>query len=306
MPELSNSELRRLDLTVLLVFLGLMKHRKATVVAADLGLTPSAVSQALRRLRSIFHDDLFLRRPHGLDPTAVAVRLEGPIREAVDSLRGAVGAVAAFDPATARRVVRIAALDAEQAALVPGLIHAATRSAPGLQIATRPIARRAAMEALVAGEIDIGLGFYWDVPDTLVVTPLYSQGFKVVGRPERLEEPLTLARYTALPHVLVSPAGDLGGIVDTALEALGLSRRVVAAVPQFFPALMAAAETGCLVTLPDRLADRHAARFGLLAVDPPLTLRRFEVSALRHRRNARDGMTDWVISALHDVIRADD
>ena len=75
MTDFSQSELRRLDLTLLLVFLGLLRHRKATDVAAELGLTQSGVSQALKRLRDIFGDPLFLRRPHGMDPTATALAI---------------------------------------------------------------------------------------------------------------------------------------------------------------------------------------------------------------------------------------
>ncbi len=101
MSQLSTSELRRLDLTLLLVFLGLVRHRKAVDVAGELGLTQSAISQSLRRLRDIFGDDLFLRRPHGLEPTATALALEAPVSAAVETLRGALGAARAFDPATA-------------------------------------------------------------------------------------------------------------------------------------------------------------------------------------------------------------
>ena len=90
MSNLSISELRRLDLTLLLVFLGLIRHRKAAAVADELGLTQSAISQALKRLRDIFGDPLFLRRPHGLDPTATALALEEPVARAVDALRGAL------------------------------------------------------------------------------------------------------------------------------------------------------------------------------------------------------------------------
>lgn len=88
MSELSISELRRLDLTLLLVFLGLLRHRKALDVAAELGLTQSAISQSLRRLRDIFDDELFLRRPHGMEPTATALALEAPVAAAVYALRG--------------------------------------------------------------------------------------------------------------------------------------------------------------------------------------------------------------------------
>ena len=106
-PGRFTSQLRRLDLTLLLVFLGLMRHRKALDVAGELGLTQSAISQALKRLRDIFEDDLFLRRPHGMEPTAVALSLETPVAQAVEALRGALGAARSFDPATASGIVRV-------------------------------------------------------------------------------------------------------------------------------------------------------------------------------------------------------
>jgi hypothetical protein len=71
-------------------------------VLAGLGLTQSGDSQAVKRLRGIFGDALFLRRPHGMEPTTVALALEPAIATAVEALQGALGAVRQFDPATAR------------------------------------------------------------------------------------------------------------------------------------------------------------------------------------------------------------
>jgi DNA-binding transcriptional LysR family regulator len=306
MSDLTNSELRRLDLTLLLVFLGLMRHRKAVLVAEELGLTQSGVSQALKRLRDIFGDPLFLRRPHGLDPTAVALALETPVARAVETLRAALGQTEAFDPATAERVIRLAALDAEQADLIPALIRMLRDRAPGLRLVVLPQARRAALDGLAANEIDIALGLFGALPETVIAMPLHEQGFRVVGHPDLLAEPMTLERYAALPHVLVSPGGDLSGIADDALAAEGLSREVVAAVPQFFPALAAAAATRCLATVPERIAKRFAKPFGLASAEPPLPLRRFTVSALIHRRNERDAALGWLFDRLRQAAAGDD
>ena len=131
MSDFSDSELRRIDLTLLLVLLGLLRHRKAAAVADELGLTQSAISQALKRLRDIFGDPLFLRRPHGMDPTATALALEAPVGQAVEALRGAIGIARRFDPVEAQGIVRIAALDAEQAVLVPALAGRLRDTAPG-------------------------------------------------------------------------------------------------------------------------------------------------------------------------------
>ena len=70
MPDISSNKIRALDGTSLLVMIELLQHRRTTIVADRMGLTQSAISQTLRRLRTLFDDALFLRRPHGLEPTA--------------------------------------------------------------------------------------------------------------------------------------------------------------------------------------------------------------------------------------------
>ena len=306
MPDIQNTELRRLDLTVLLVFLGLLRLRKATAVATEMGLTQSGVSQALRRLRDVFGDPLFLRRPHGMEPTAIALSLEGPVTTAVAALREALGDTRPLDPAQATGTLRLSALDAEQAALIPGLMARLRATAPGLALSITSLPRLDAAKALAAGQIDLALGFFPDPGAAFTADPLYSQGYAVVGQPALFapDGTMPMDRYLTLPHVLVSPSGDLQGIVDRALQSTGHSRRVHLAVPQFFPALVAVAAGGCITTLPDSLARVHAATFGLATAPPPLPLRRFTVSALRHRRNARDARLGWLIDQLRQSVVA--
>ncbi len=303
MSDIDNSKLRRLDLTVLLVFLGLLRHRKATLVAGQLGLTQSAISHALRRLREAFGDELFLRRPHGMEPTTVAAALEPQVRLAVDALRDAVGGARSFDPATATGTLNISAWDSVQSLVAPGLVARLLSDAPGLRLRLRMLARPAALDALAAGEIDLALGYFRGIPDNLLSETLYDESYLVAGRPDVIGAELTLARFLDLPHVLVSPQGDFSGIVDVTLAARGESRRVVAAIPQFFPALATVAATGAVATLPADVARRYAPAFGLALAPPPLPLRRFAVSALRHRRNASDPRLAWVTDALRDIVK---
>lgn len=300
MSELSTSELRRLDLTLLLVFLGLLRHRKALDVAAELGLTQSAISQSLRRLRDIFGDDLFLRRPHGMEPTATALALEDPVRRAVQVLQGALGAARAFDPMQAEGVLRIAALDAEQAVLIPPLAKLLRHAAPGLRLSVLPLGRADAVEALSEGRADLALGFIWDRPDTIMDEPLYEESFLVAGLPHALPEApyVSLDAYCAADHVLISPAGDLRGVVDDRLAEMGRDRDVILGLPAFLPALAAVAESGALVTLPARVAQGFASGFGLVTAVPPIQVRRFPVSVYWHRRNDADPRTAWIRSRV--------
>jgi DNA-binding transcriptional LysR family regulator len=303
MSDLSTSQLRRLDLTLLLIFLGLVRHRKAANVAAELGLTQSAISQALKRLRDIFQDDLFLRRPHGMEPTATALALEDPVRRAVDALRGALGAAHAFDPMQAEGVVRIAALDAEQAVLIPPLAARLRLAAPGLRISVLPLGRGDAVDALTEGRADLALGFIWDLPDTIMAEQLYEECFLVTGLPQELPHAPTvdLDAYCSADHILISPAGDLRGIVDDRLAAIGRSRRIILGLPAFLPALAAVTTSGGLVTVPSRVAKAFASGFGLVTADPPTHVRSFPVSVFWHRRNETDSKTIWLRQQLQEL-----
>lgn len=304
MSDLSQTELRKLDLTLLLVFLGLLRHRKAASVAAELGLTQSAISQALKRLRDVFRDELFLRRPHGMEPTAAALALEVPVAQAVAALRSALTVTRSFEPKTADGIVRIAALDSEQAVIMPRFAARVRQLAPKLRLSVLPLARRDAIEALADGRADIALGFLWDAPDTLSKRRLYDESFLVAGLASALPEApqISLDAYCAAEHVLVAPGGDMSGIADRTLEAIGRSRRIVLGLPSFLPALAAVAHSGAIVTLPRRVAADFAAGFGLVTAEPPIGIRRFPVSAFWHRRNDSDPLTQWLVAELASMI----
>ncbi|MFN6925372.1 MAG: LysR family transcriptional regulator [Tabrizicola sp.] len=308
MSDLSEAQLRRLDLTLLLVLLGLLRHRKAAAVAGELGLTQSAISQALRRLRDVFGDPLFLRRPHGMEPTATALALERPVAQAVEALRGALGQARAFDPGTASGVVRLAALDSEQAWLIPALAARLRVRAPGLTLSVLPLGRAAAVDALVEGRISLFFGLLPDRPEVIEDQPLYTETYRVAGRPDALPDApaISLSDYVAADHVLVSPGGDLTGIMDEELDRHGHRRRVVLGLPAFLPALAAVRDSGALVTLPARIAETFAPGFGLVTAAPPLAPRSFRVSAYWHRRNARDPQVRWLVDQALAAGRVDD
>ena len=224
MRDFKNNELRRLDLTVLLVFMGLLRHRKATEVAAELAITQSGVSHALKRLREVFGDELFLRRPHGMEPTAVARALEAPVAEAIEALRRAIAGPRRFEPGLAEGVIRVAALDAELMTLVPELIGKLSANAAGLRLIARAIGRQAALDAIAAGELDIALGYFWNPSDAFIQENLFDEDFLVVGSrlKHRMPRKTTLEVYLKSPHMLVSPGGDLRGVVDDLLDSKGL------------------------------------------------------------------------------------
>lgn len=304
MVELSDVKLRRLDITLLLVFLGLVRYRKASRVAEELGLTQSAISQSLRRLRDIFGDDLFLRHPHGMEPTSTALALEGPISSAVETLRSALSSAKAYEPMQSTRTINVVALDAAQATLIPLLAKHLRTNAPGVRLSVLPVGRAEAADVLVQGSADLALGFLWNLPDSIIEQKLYDERYLVAGPPEILIDAPTvnIDDYCAADHVLISPGGDLRGVVDEALEDSGRSRRVILGLPTFISAMAAASACDAIVTMPAQLAVQFGPMFGLVTAEPPIQIRSFPVSVFWHRRNENNPETKWFRDALMEIV----
>lgn len=300
MSDIDKVKIRRLDGAVLQVFLGLMRTRKATEVAEQLGFTQSTISHALKRLRDVFGDELFLRRPHGFEPTAVARAIEPRVRAAVEALNAALAEPGVFDPSADDRILRVGAYDYALTTIVPKLLSELRARAPHMRLAARAVGRAEAVSALASNTIDLAIGYFWSLPPDCVAAPLYEETYLVAGPPKHafFRGRPSLKRYIAADHVVTSPTGDLAGIVDRALAKVGSERRVVASAPLFMPALVMAQEMGALVTAPRRFLTAHAAKFGLATAQPPLAIRPFEVSVVCAKRNERDPMRVWALDLL--------
>lgn len=295
------TELRRLDVTLLLVFEEAMASGKLSAVARRLGLTQPAISHALNRLRDIFSDELFVRTPRGVQPTPRAVALRAPLAEALRLISGAIHPDS-FDPAATERIFRIAAPDLETSLLAP-LLAQLSDCRP--QFIFRPLIRREAIDALQAAEVDLALGYNAERAPGCDSVVLLEEDYLVVARTGHpvTRGPLDLDAYARAGHALVAPGGTLSGIVDQALAAQGLSRRIVVAVPYFLAALATVAGSDLIATVPRHLALAHASAFGLQTLEPPLTIRRFAIRMTWSRRAASDPGIAWLRGALAEAAR---
>src|SRR5689334_11124633 len=203
--DFDDAQLRRLDLTLLLVFEEAMATGKLSAAARRLSLTQSAISHALRRLREVFDDDLFIRTPRGVQPTPRALALRAPLAEAIRLIGGALHP-RGFDPARDERIFRIAALDYEAALFAP-LLAPPEAAAP--RFVFSPLVRQQAMDALQTADIDLLLGYARDRQRACDSVVLFEEDYLVVARQDHpvADGPLDVPAYTALGHVLVSPGG---------------------------------------------------------------------------------------------------
>ena len=294
MAHISQTEIRKLDFTLLLVMRGLLRHRRTTVVAAELGLSQSAISYALGRLRTTFADPLFVRRPHGLAPTGRAVEL-GPLIEAIlQKTEDAIGLGDTFDPATATRAFRIGVLEYLSSLIGPRLLETFEREAPNARFGLRVLRGDAALEALRRDEIDLALGQFSASVDGLSVMPIATDRYCLVARTgnPKLSGRIAVQLLARLSHVVVSVDGDFRTPTDQPFQDLGLERRVCATAPTFMGAFAMVAQSDAVCIAPRGLAERLARPLGLAVHDLPQALP--PIRLLLVRREGRDAGARWL------------
>jgi DNA-binding transcriptional LysR family regulator len=300
---MNDVRLRRLDAGLLLVFEAVSRTGNFSHAAVSVGLSPSAVSHSVARLREIFDDPLFLRQAQGVTPTLRAKALRGPVANALGALRRALNEASDFKPSAIDRVFQIAALDAFIATLAPPLLARLASEAPGARIAFVTHGREETRKALLEGRADLALGVFEDHSQDFLAQSIGSESFVVVARRDHplLAGGLSLEAWLACDHLIVSAAGDLVGAVDVALAARGLSRRTTAAMPQFLATFATLAASDATATVTQSLATAFAPTFGLAIHAPPIDLPPFQLTILRARPRAPDPALDWLVASIAEL-----
>jgi len=298
--DVDQIKLRRLDFSMLVIFRDLVRLQKTTTVAAQLGLSQSAISHALARLREVFGDPLFLRRPSGLEPTLRALELLPKVETILRLVQDALDVPAQFDPASSTRSFRLSGNDLVGALITPSLVGLLRREAPGCRVAFQFAVGVASLNALRTNDLDMAIGRIWNLAEDFQATPVFEESFVVVVRKNHpaARTKMTLEDYLALDHILVSFRGGFTGMVDQALKRRRLKRRVVASVPMFMTAMTTVAHTNLAATVPSRLAARHARQLGLAVFEAPLKVDSFAISLVRHARSASDPGLDWLAAKI--------
>jgi DNA-binding transcriptional LysR family regulator len=298
---MNDMKLRRLDLGLLLVFQEVFRRGRSTAAAERLRLSQPAVSHALGRLRNLFGDPLFVRRPDGMQPTARALELAPKIDALLMLATEAVNGTKAFDPLSSQRIFRVSAPDFAGSLLAAPLIGKLAKSAPGTRLSLSFAGGPAeAFRALRNGDLDFAIGRFPDLPADFVATRLFEEDYQVIARRRhpRLHSGLDMKTYLGLDHLIVSFAGDLTGTIDDDLVRNNLSRRVVAASPMFLNAFNVVATTDLVATAPRRLTARFSTAFKLATFELPFRAKRFTVDLIRTRSALADPAMDWLAQQI--------
>ena len=174
--------IRKLDLTALVVFEKLLARQNMSIVAKEVGLTQSAISHAIARLRSVFDDQLFVRSGVGVKPTPRALQLAKPLTDSLEAIRNAMQIGGEFDPDTAARHFVVAGPDTLVAALAPSILATFVKAAPHCTVAFRSLGNRENALALVEGEVDLAFGLFVETPQEAAVVWARRETYAVAAR----------------------------------------------------------------------------------------------------------------------------
>ncbi|WP_342324426.1 LysR family transcriptional regulator [Kosakonia sp. BYX6] len=293
---IKENDFRKIDLNLLIAFAVLYREQSVSAAADKLHLGQPAVSGVLSRLRTLFDDPLFIRSGHKMQPTARAAELHTELLPLLEQLQSALFQQTAFDAKTATVTLTLGMADWVEMWLMPKLIPALLREAPGVRlnvVASDPFSDAARLEG---GEMDMAISVAAGGPRWLEREVLTHMPFVTLWHPQQLtlNAPLDLDTFAAQPHLMVSYREATGSHFDTLLAKSGHQRRIHYTTPHFaaLPGLLE--KMPALATVPAGLANEWQRSRGLLCSPVPLEAEPVEVALLWHQRHSSDAAVMWL------------
>jgi len=294
-------QLSGIDMNLLVVLGALLETGSVKGAASRLGLSPSATSHALGRLRDLLEDPILVRAGQRMVPSARAQALQPRLARILSDVVELLGSAGDFEPATARRAFRISGVDYVDVVLLEPLSRRLDQEAPGIDLFS--VATGDGVQRLRSESIDVAIGVYASLPPDIALQPLVTDHMVCVmrkGHPLSRGR-LTLDRWIGVPHVLTAPQGGTRAIVDTLLEQQGKRRRVGRTVTTFRAAARRLVDTDFVLTMPERPARLAADELGLTIRKVPLPIEPFTISLAWHRRHDADPSHRWLREQLVDI-----
>lgn len=292
-----------IDLNLLSVFQEVYRERQISSAARKLGLSQSAVSNALARLRRAFGDELFVRTASGMQPTPLATQMAEPIGVAMAQVALALNQRSRFDPATSSRRFVLAMTDVGEIYFMPTLIERCKLLAPLVEISSMRAGSLALKEEMEGGRVDLAVGPFEDISEALYQRQLFRQPYVTMmrkGHPLAKGE-MTLARFVKAEHMLVDANESPYDRINALLARAGVGPSVRFRVPHFTAVPYMVATSDLVVTVPQKLAERAALPFGLEWTAPPLELPTLQTNVFWHRRYNQDPGNQWLRGLLAEV-----
>lgn len=302
---MSTLNYRAYDLNLLVVLAAIYDEGSITRAAEKLNLTQPAVSHALSRLRDVFQDPLFTRTGSAMVPTPLARKIADRVRSTLQGLASLTDA-ADFDPASHKRVFKVALRDVLEAVVLPPLMAELERLGAPIEIHSVRSDRSDVEGELRRGVIDLAVDAFFPVSDEIQQCNVLQDPLLVVARHGHpaVNGQLDLDTYLTQRHVAVSMRRSGPALADVELNRLGHRRQIALRCQHYFAAWRVVSQTNLLLTMPG-----HYAKV-LCAVMPnqllPFPCRSIGLDAVMywHSELNDDPALCWLRACLEEILAA--
>jgi DNA-binding transcriptional LysR family regulator len=299
--------LNSVDLNLLVAFDALVTERSVSRAAQKLSVTQPAVSHALKRLRYLFKDDLLIRGPRGMQPTGRALSLHPGVQSVLADIRSIVSTGNVFDPTTTSRTFRLSMSDAMSVEALPFIVRRIRREAPNIDLVISTAGPQESCRWVLEDEIDLAIGVFPHVPKELRSRELYRDTLICIAdkRNKRLTNGrMELKAYLDSPHVTVARNRDTGIQVDEILDSIGITRRIVVAVPHYLSVPSLIRGTDLVAHSRKRLLSVFRMSSDLVAFPVPLSMKVPELEFIQiwHKRYEGDPGHHWLRDLVFDAV----
>lgn len=305
--------LKNIDLNLLVYLDALLATRNVTQAAESLGISQPAMSNGLRRLRTLFSDPILIRTKEGMSPTERAEELQPLVRNIVASIELAVAPDKGFDPFVTERVFRLSVSDYGECTLMPPLLERLRSIAPNitLDILTPSDVSYKDVEG---GNVDMVINRFDDLPRSFHQRTIWRDGFAcMMSTDNPIRERFNLNSYLEANHVWVSKTGmGIGvgvepdqvqqlGWVDDALARLEKKRRIRLYTRHYQTAMQLAGMPDLVITIPSKSAMLQKDNPRVVILPPPFEIPEIELkmawSSLQHHNPANQ----WLRGLIAEV-----
>ena len=295
--------MKNIDLRLLAVIRELQRTGSVSHTAENLGLSQSAVSMTLARLRKHFGDPLFVRTSSGMASTPYAAELIGDLNRAAEILEMALDRRSHFDPATSERMFHLCSTDIAQFTMLPQLVKRLAISAPSVRIDLSNLAEDTT-RLLETGEVDLAIGLIPPMGAGFCQQRLFSSHFVCVARADhpRIRLGMTREQFVTESHLSVTTAGTGYHTLERTLESLNIQRRIGMRVPSFLGIAAVICVTDFLAIVPASMG-RLLSESNVRVFDLPFALPGYDVTQNWHERYTLDPGMQWFRGLVRSVFR---
>jgi DNA-binding transcriptional LysR family regulator len=289
---------RPLDLNLLTVLVAVFEHGSVSRAAQRLGMSQSAVSTALSRLRRAYGDPLFNRVGHGVEPTARMRAMIEPLREALARVAVTLASEKVFNPETTEQTFTFAMTDLGEMVFMPKILRHLREAAP--RAVVRAVAASAAQieRGLESGEIDVAVGYFPDLREkSFLEKHLFFHHFVCLLRANHpiTASTLSIAQFLKLEHAVVYGAGRTHEIFERFLRAKKIERRVALETPHFLSIPSIISQSDLVVTVPHAVGVFVTnVHMNIRIAQPPVRTPKIDLKLHWHRNYQRDPKNRWL------------